>query len=144
MSLKSKIFAAIGAVGFAALLWVGQVVWDYYDPNSIPHLAMQTQLRLFGAAMYEYHSRTGRWPDKLDDLAQTSLPQKSYIWRQSATTLVFLWPQNLHAEPKDNPNVLLLYTDKGWFNNLGRMWVCWGDLRTEHMRTEVLRAALRK
>src|SRR5205807_2378069 len=95
---KSKLFAALGVF---ALLWCAHFVWDYYDRDSIAHQAMQFQLKLFGSAMYEYHSATGRWPTSLDDLAQTSLPKRSYVWRQTATTLVLLWPKNFKPDPKD-------------------------------------------
>jgi hypothetical protein len=105
---------------------------------------MRYQWKLFGSAMYEYHSATGRWPARLDDLAQTSLPQQSRLWRQSAQPIVFLWPQNLKPDPKDNANVLLAYHAGGLFNKLGRVWVCWGDLRTEHLRESDLRPRLRK
>jgi hypothetical protein len=67
-----------------------------------------------------------------------------YVWRQSASVNVFLWPQNLKDKPKDNAGVVLLYTDKGLFNNMGRMWVCWGDLRTEHVPEADLRKQLEK
>ena len=42
--------------------------------------------------------------------------------------------------PKDNARVLLAYVGGGLFNELGRVWVCWGDLRTEHMPEPDLRA----
>ena len=69
----------------------------------------------------------------MDDLAQTSLPQRSYIWRQTGSTLTFLWPTGLKSDPNQNANVLLAYDNAGLFNKLGRVWVCWGDLRTEYM-----------
>src|SRR5579864_2521676 len=141
MRIRYRIIAGLGLL---ILLWCAGVVRDYFDPESIAHQSMQVQLKLFGSAMYEYHAATGRWPAKLDDLAQTSLPAKSYVWRQSATTLTLLWPQDLKPDPKDNAGVLLAYTDVGLFNKLGRVWVCWGDLRTEHIRESELRARLRK
>ncbi len=103
---------------------------------------MQLQLKLFGAAMYEHHSLTGRWPNRLEDLARTSLPRKSRLWRQTASTLVLLWPQDLKPDPRDNSGVVLAYDRGGLFNNLGRVWVCWGNLRTERMRESDLRARL--
>ena len=139
VSFKSKLFAAVGVL---VLLWFARVVWDYFDPGTVAHQAMQYQLRLFGSAMYEYHSATGQWPASLDDLARTSLPQRSYVWKQTASTMVFLWPKDLKPDPKDNARVLLAYDNAGLFNKLGRMWVCWGDLRTEHMRERDLRARL--
>jgi hypothetical protein len=108
-AVKSKIFITVGVL---VLLWFARLVWDYFDPNSIANQAMQVQLRLFGSAMYEYHAATGRWPSRLDDLAQTSLPRRSYIWQQTASTMVFLWPQDLKPDPKNNADVLLAY-DRG-------------------------------
>ena len=141
VSFKWKLFAG---VGFFALLWCAQVLWDYHDPESIAHVSIQYSLKMFGTAMYEYHSATGRWPASLEDLAQTSLARQSNLWRGTATTIVFLWPQDLKPDPKDNAGELLLYSDVGLFNKMGRMWVCWGDLRTEHMPEQDLRARLRK
>jgi len=84
--------------------------------------------------MYEYHAMTGRWPTKVEDLSHTSLPAHSYVWRQTANSIVFLWPQNLDPEAKNNRDVALAYWKGGLFNSLGRVWVCWGDLRTEHIK----------
>ena len=42
------------------LLWFARLVWDYFDPNGIAHQSMQLRLKLFGCAMYEYDSATGR------------------------------------------------------------------------------------
>ncbi len=141
MGTKWKVLMAVGVLG---LLWVGRVAWDYFDSDSIAHQAMQVQLKLFGSAIYEYHAATGRWPVGLDDLAQTSLPQKSYVWRQTASTLVLLWPQQLKADPNENGGLLLAYWRGGLFNEMGRVWVCWGDLRTEHMPETELRAKLKQ
>src|SRR2546421_277853 len=106
VSFKSKLFAAMAAL---VLLWFARLAWDYFDPGSIAHQAMQYQLRLFGSATYEYHSASGRWPTRLGDLAQTSLPQRSHVWRQTAGTIVFLWPTDLKPDPIHNADVLLAY-----------------------------------
>jgi len=100
---------------------------------------MQVQLKQFAAAIYEYQSHFGRWPTKLDELGKTSLAARSAIWRQTANTIVFLWPKNLEAEPKDNTHVLLAYWGGSLFNKFGRVWVCWGDLRTERIKRSELR-----
>jgi hypothetical protein len=142
--MRSASFKIVTVIAAAALLGAGRVAWDYFDPNSIAHQSMQIQLKLFGEAMYEFHANTGRWPNKLDDLANTSLPVKSHLWRQSASTVVFLWPQNMQPDRLENGNVLLAYCRGGLFNKLGRVWVCWGDLRTEHIREGELRARLAK
>src|SRR3954453_10155499 len=125
MSARSKIFAAAAVL---LIGWVARIAWDYLDQGSVAHQAMQFQLKLFGNAIYEYHSVTGQWPAKLDDLAQTSLPQRSYVWKQTGSTFTFLWPKDLKPDPNDNANVLLAYDKAGLFNKLGRL--CWGDLRT--------------
>ena len=140
--MRRHVLKGMAVLGTLVFLWCGQVAWDYFDTNSPANLAMQVQLKLFGNAMYEYRGRTGHWPTKLDDLAQTSLPAKSYVWRQTATTIVFLWPQNLNSEAKDNAHVLLAYWNGGLYNKLGRVWVCWGDLRTEHLKHSLLRKAI--
>jgi len=53
-------------------------------------------------------------------------------------------PKDLKADPKENAGVLLAYQNAGLFNKLGRVWVCWGDLRTEHLPEADLRARLPK
>jgi hypothetical protein len=142
--MRSISFRIAAVIAAAALLWVGRFAWDYFDTNNIAHQSMQIQLKLFGEAMYEFHANTGRWPANLDDLAKTSLPAKSYIWRETASTIVFLWPQDLNPDRQDNGNILLAYWKGGWFNRLGRVWVCWGDLRTQHLPERQLRARLAK
>jgi hypothetical protein len=139
MSMRWKIIVGLVAL---AVAWSARLTWDYLDPNSIAHMAMQQQLKLFGSAMYEYHLATGRWPQRLDDLERTSLPLKNHLWRETAPTIVLLWPQDLRPDPNDNAGVLLAYRQAGLFNRLGRVWVCWGDLRTEHIPQERLRTLL--
>ena len=125
-------------------LWLARATWDYFDPHSPANLAMQVQLKMFGAAMYEYHSQTGRWPTKVDDLAQTSLPAKSHVWRQTANTIVFIWPQEFKPEPKDNGNALLAYWNGGLYNRFGWVWACWGNLRTERVKKAFCVAELKR
>jgi hypothetical protein len=133
MSLGFKVLALVAIL---LLIWFARVAWDYFDRDSPANLAMQVQLKMFGSAMYEYHAHTGRWPTKLDDLSQTSLPGRSHVWRQTADAIVVLWPQNLKPAPKDNPDVLLAYWKGGLFNSFGRVWVCWGDLRVQRLNTK--------
>ena len=136
-SLLIKVLLTVSVV---LLLWMGRVAWDYFDPNSPANLAMQVQLKMFGSATYEYHSKTGHWPTKLDDFAQTSLPAQSPPWRQTANTIVFLWPEDLKPEPGGNGRVLLAYWKGGLFNRFGRVWACWGDLRTERIKSDEVHA----
>src|SRR5262249_21547987 len=127
----------------AAVLPISRLAIDYFDRDSIAHISIRYQLKLFAESIYEYHSVTGRWPATIDDLAQTSLPDKTPPWRTTASLIVFRWPQNLNPDPKANVNVILLYYNAGLLSSLGRKWVCWGDLRTEYLRSSDLTAHLR-
>jgi hypothetical protein len=49
---------ALAVLGILVVFWVGRFAYDYFDANSPANLAMQVQLKMFGAAMYEYHSHT--------------------------------------------------------------------------------------
>ncbi|MGH9721726.1 MAG: hypothetical protein ACRD8O_16080 [Bryobacteraceae bacterium] len=131
----------IGAVVVMTALLM-RVWWDYFGPNSIPHQTIQLQLKLFGSSIYEYHAKTGRWPSGFDDLAGTSLPEQNPSWRAMGSTIVIIWRQDLKPDPKANPGVLLAYHNGGLFSQLGRVWVCWGDLSTEYVKDEVLRTLL--
>ena len=140
--MKWKVLAGLATL---AVLWTAQFVWDYFDPTSIAHTSMQYQLKHTGEAIYEFRSANGRWPASIDDLAQTSLArQNPYYWRQSATAIAILWPKDFKPEAKQNSSMRLAYFRGGLFNQLGRVWVCWGDLRTEHLPEEVLKAKLAK
>jgi hypothetical protein len=57
-------------------------------------------------------------------------------------TTVVVRHKNLKADPKDNAGLILAYHNKGLYARLGRVWVCWGDLRTECIKVEDLRANL--
>ncbi len=138
-----RTFKIVAVLALVAAIWLGNIVWDYFDEGSIAHVSMRHQLERLGSAMYEYHTTTGRWPARIDDLAATSLAHQNPVYRKSATdAIVFLWPQDLKAEPKDNANVLLAYYPGGLYNKFGRMWVCWGDLRTERLSDAAIKAHL--
>lgn len=81
--MRSIAFKVAAVIAAAMRLWLGRFAWDYFDPNSPAFSFMQVQLKLFGDAMYELHANIGRWPSNLDDLAKTSLPAKSYVWRRN-------------------------------------------------------------
>jgi len=139
---KSRVAALVG-LGVAALL-IG-MVFDYFDRGSIPHQAIQLHLRLVGSSIYEFHANTGRWPERAEDLARTSLPLRSPYWKQMLDKgiIVVVWPKDLKPDPKDNEGRVLTYDNGGGlFAQLGRVWVCWGDLRTEYVKAEELRGKL--
>ena len=113
--MKKWIVAVVG-LGLAALI-IGIVI-DYFDRGSIPHQ---------------------------EDLAATSLPLRSPYWKQMLDqgTIVVVWPKDLKPDPKENASVVLTYDNGGLFARLGRVWVCWGDLRTEYVKAEELRNKLK-
>ena len=66
-------------------------------------------------------------------------------WKEDLETgrMVVIWREDLKPDPKENAGLVLLYYNKGLFSLLGRNWVCWGDLRTEYIKSSELRAKLR-
>ena len=56
--------------------------------------------------------------------------------------IVVVWHKNLKSDPRENTGHILAYYNKGLISELGQSWVCWGDLRTEYIKTEDLRAYL--
>jgi hypothetical protein len=139
--LKGTMVAVVVAAGlYVATLMTGVVV-DYFDRDSIPHRAIRLHLQLVCAGIYESHSKTGRWPERFEDLADTTLAHRVPNWRMvESQTIVVLWRADLKPDPKDNARVILAYYNKGLFSKLGRMWVCWGDLRTEYLKADEVRA----
>ena len=96
------------------------------------------------ATTSEYHSITGQWASQTDDLTKTSLPQQTRYWEQMLDDQsIVVWHKNWKPDPKDNARLILAYHNKGLSARLGRVWVCWGDLRTEYIRIEDLLARLR-
>ena len=118
--------------------------WNYFSRHSIPHETIHLHLKLTASSIYEFHSATGRWPTGADDLARTTLPQHSPYWRTllENDTVAVVWRSDLKPDPKDNASVVMTYNKAGLFPKLGRVWVCWGDLRTDYVREEELRAKL--
>jgi hypothetical protein len=122
--------------------WAAGFVWDYFDHTTVPHLAIQYWLKTYGESVYEYRSKTGRWPVGLDDLGETTLPVRFPLWRETANNVVMVWPKELKTDSKENGGVLLAYYNGGLLSKMGRRWVCWGDLRTEYLPEQELKARL--
>ena len=150
LRLKPRGLSAMGQrhrliiLGCALLLGLILPVVHYLSHNDVAHQAIRIWLEHFGSSIYEYHSKTGKWPSQTADLAKTSLPQQFRYWKQvlDDETIVVVWHKNLKADPKDNAGLILAYHNKGLYARLGRVWVCWGDLRTEYIKVEDLRANL--
>jgi hypothetical protein len=138
MSRSRKTVAGIVLVALVAGL-------AFYSLSDIGHQALQLHLELYGSSIYEYHARTGQWPSSADDLARTSLPEKSPHWKTMLDngTIVIVWPRNLQSDPRNNPGVILAYHNRGLLASMGRVWVCWGDLRTEYIGSADLQSHLR-
>lgn len=132
------------AAGYGCLGALVIVAFGFWNLSDIGHQAIRLHLELVGSSIYDYHSRTGQWPARIDDLGATSLPQKSPYWKQllEEETIVVLWPKKLQPDSKNNSGVILAYHNKGLLVQLGRIWICRGDLRTEYIPTEELQAYL--
>ena len=131
----------------ALVLIVGIVAYNYCDVMWMSDLGSHSDMRLIGEGIYEYHAKTGKWPSKLDDLSETSLPLKYPQWWTDQLALdanAIVCPKNLKPDPKDNRHVILCYHCKGLDAERGRMWVCWGDLRTGPISLEELKEHLNK
>jgi hypothetical protein len=115
-----------------------------YNTMDISSQAVRYRLEALGASIYEYQAAAGHWPDKAADLAGTSMAMRLRYWQDDIKTgrVVVLWPQNLKPHPQDNADRILAYYNRGLISTLGN-WVCWGDLRTEYLRTEKLQAVLK-
>jgi hypothetical protein len=131
-------------LGITILLALLLPIVRYVNRSDVAHRAIQTWLRLYGSGINEYHSRTGRWPSRTEDLAETSLPQQSRYWKRALDdrTIVIVWHKDLGTVPEDNAGLILAYHNRGLYARLGRVWVCRGDLRTEYITVEELRAYL--
>jgi hypothetical protein len=129
-------------LGIVALL--SGIYWYYFSYDSIPHQTIRLHLRLTASSIYDFHNRTGRWPTVADELATTSLPHISPYWKTLIEdgTVAIVWRTDLKPDPKDNAALVMTYNSNGLFPKLGRLWICWGDLRTEYVKEEELRAKL--
>lgn len=137
------VFAVVaGAVAIALVVIRG----PFSGVDDVAHEAIRLHLNFFGSSIYEFHATTSRWPTQIDDLAMTSLPGKSPYWRSwfDNDAMVIVWHKTLKPDPKDNAGRILVYHNKGLIAERGQSWVCWGDLRTEYIKTEDLRDYLQK
>jgi hypothetical protein len=126
--------------GVAIILLIGA---RFYSLSDISNESIRLHLRLLGS-IYQYHDKTGRWPSRAEDLAQTSLPIRSPYWKVmlDSGTNVVVWHDDLKPNPAENASVVLAYHNRGLLAWLGRKWVCWGDLRTEYIPSKELRDKL--
>jgi hypothetical protein len=140
MSFKWILAVFAGALAIALVFSRG----PFSGVEDVAHEAVRLHLSLYGSSIYEYHATTGKWPRQIDDLEKTSLPAKSPYWRSWFVddAMVIVWHKNLNPDPRDNARHILAYHDNGLIAEGGKKWVCWGDLRTEYIKTEELEAYL--
>jgi hypothetical protein len=127
------------------LLYFAGIAFDFFDPGSVPHTAISYWLENIGRSVYEYHSKNGRWPATVDDLAETAVFQRAPNWKQMLDdrTIVVVLDDDLKPDPQENAGRVLVYHNKGLFAwSLGKVWVCWGDLRTEYIKSADLKIKL--
>lgn len=143
--MRRVIIVLLGVAG-AAVVALGMIRGPFAGVSDVAHESARLHLKLTGSSLYEYHAKTGQWPSRAGDLAMTSLPAVSPYWRSLLDdgVIVVVWHSNLKPDPRDNGDEILAYYNKGLISELGRSWVCWGDLRTEYIKTEDLRAYLNR
>jgi hypothetical protein len=81
----------------------------------------------------------------LADLSMTSPALIYPQWWADTLALdanIIVCPKHLKPDPKDNGHAILGYHAKGADGENGRMWVCWGDLRTGLVTLEELQEIL--
>jgi len=120
------------------------VMLFFSGTTQIAHESLQYQLNAIGQSIYEYHTVTGRWPSGIDDLERTSLGARLRYLRPVLEnhSIIVVWHDTLRPHPAENAGVILAYHNRGLLAEMGRQWVCWGDLRTEYISSRRLKASL--
>jgi hypothetical protein len=111
--------------------------------------ATRLHLHMVGESIYEFRETNGRWPASGDDLKHTSFALRipPAVWNSDVDgpAFVILWPsEGVSTDPKQNAQRVLVYHNAGLLAAFGKKWVCWGDLRTEHVKTSEIEARLEK
>jgi hypothetical protein len=137
MNLKKNILLGAGFV----LLILGIFI---YNTTDLASQAIRYQLGVLGGCIYEFQAANGHRPVSPAHLARTSISAR-YRYRQEelhSGRVVVIWPHDLKPGPRDNGHRILAYVTGGLISWFGRNWVLWGDLRTEYLSAEKLKAAL--
>jgi hypothetical protein len=134
-------------IGVGACVVAVVMAYNYQGMEEMTDQSQQNYLRIYGEGIYEYRALTGKWPSKIEDLARTSLPLRYPHWWKAQLGIdadVIAVLKDMKPDPKNNGHVILVYHNKGLDAEMGRMWVCWGDLRTECITPEELQEYLNK
>ena len=132
MSRRGKILSAV-IVAFAVAFVYAQV--------DIATKSIQFDLRKIGESVYEAHSKSGKWPAQIADLAETEylkMPHRRIMLDEGA--FVVVWQEDLEPTPAANANRVLAYDNSSLLSRFGRVWVCRGDLRIERISAKEIRA----
>ena len=124
----------ITAIAGGSLALVGVVALAMYNLSGIGHSTVQLIPLEDGPMAFQSGRSGGDFPAAAESVLEANAGQG---------TFVVVWHSDLKPEPNDNAGVVLVYHDEGLLARLGRVWVCWADLRTEYIKAEELQRRLR-
>jgi hypothetical protein len=138
LSRTNKILSTIAAAVAVALAFAfGQV--------NVASDSVRFDLGAIGRSIYEAHARSGKWPARIEDLADTEYLKMPYRRMELERGIfVVVWQDDLAADPSMNRDRVLAYHDSGLLARFGRTWVLRGNLRTEYMDRDDLSALVRE
>ena len=134
MSRRGEILSAMAVIVAFALAFV-------YTQVDIANKSMQFDLRKIGESVYEAHSKSGKWPAQIADLAGTEflkMPHRKTMLEEGV--FVVVWQEDLDPNPAVNTNRVLAYDNSSLVSRFGRVWVCRGDLHIERMSAKDMQA----
>src|SRR4051812_47622220 len=101
MTARWRAVSTHAGAGLVALFVISGM---FQGAAEVGHQAIPLHLKLLGDSVYEFRAKTGRWSAGAEDLAATSLPQQSPLWRHLLDNgvIVVIWHQDLKPEPADN------------------------------------------
>ena len=90
---KRPIYVAAFAFVCAVVLMIST---QYFGIKDVADESLRYELQAIGSSIYEFHTLTGRWPAKTDDLAGTSLPLRLRYWKPTIDSgiAVVVWRQD--------------------------------------------------
>jgi len=112
-----------------------------YTQIDIATKSIQFDLRKIGESVYVAHSKSGKWPAQIADLAETEylkMPHRKTMLEEGV--FVVVWQEDLDPNPAVNANRVLAHDNSSLLSRFGSVWVCRGDLRIERMSAKDMRA----
>jgi len=133
MSRTRKILSVLLVVTVGALAFL-------YGQSEVAISSIKFDLRKIGESVYEAHSKTGKWPARIEDLEGTEylrMPYRRSMLENGA--FIVVWRQDLDPDPPANKDRILAYDNRSLFSRLGWVWACRGDLSIERIDAESVR-----